>query len=277
MPIKEFKPTSPGRRAMSVVVRDELTTDQPEKSLLVPWKQRAGRNTQGRLTVRRRGGGHKRRFRLIDFKRDKEGVPGIVKSLEYDPNRSAHIALIWYADGEKRYILAPLGLKVGDEVIAGENVPVRVGNAMPLQYFPLGSELHNVELVPGRGGQLARSAGSSVSLMAREGKWAHLRLPSGEVRLVPVECRATYGRVSNPDHANVTIGKAGRQRWKGKRPRVRGLAMNPNDHPHGGGEGGSPVGRKSPMTKWGKPALGRRTRRRKASDALIVRSRHGRK
>lgn len=273
MPVKEFKPTSPGRRAMSVVRSSEVTASEPEKSLLAPLRRTGGRNNKGHISVRHRGGGAKRQYRIIDFKRDKDGIPGIVKSIEYDPNRSANIALVVYADGEKRYILAPAGLQVGAEVLSGESVPVRVGNAMPLRCLPLGSVVHNVELIPGRGGQLARSAGSSVELQAREGRFAFLRLPSGEVRLVEAECRATVGAVGNAEHGNITVGKAGRTRWMGRRPTVRGKAMNPNDHPHGGGEGGCSVGRKSPMTKWGKPALGRRTRRRRPSDRLIIQRR----
>lgn len=273
MPVKEFKPITPGRRSMSVARAGELTACEPEKSLLTPLPRSGGRNHKGHISVRHRGGGAKRQYRIIDFKRDKDGVPGIVKSIEYDPNRSANIALVVYADGEKRYILAPAGLEVGTEVLSGESVPVRVGNAMPLRSLPLGIAVHNVELKPGQGGQLARSAGSSVELQAREGRFAFLRLPSGEVRLVEAECRATVGAVGNAEHGNITVGKAGRTRWMGRRPTVRGKAMNPNDHPHGGGEGGCSVGRKSPMTKWGKPALGRRTRRRKASDRLIIQRR----
>jgi large subunit ribosomal protein L2 len=273
MPVKEFKPTSPGRRSMSVVKSSEVTDKEPEKSLLAPCPRTGGRNSKGHLSVRHQGGGAKRQYRIIDFKRDKDSVPGVVRGIEYDPNRSANIALIVYADGEKRYILAPAGLRVGAEIVAGESVPVRVGNAMPLRSLPLGSVVHNIELKPGQGGQLARSAGSSAELQAREGRFAFLRLPSGEVRLVDVECRATVGAVGNAEHGNITFGKAGRARRMGRRPTVRGKAMNPNDHPHGGGEGGCSVGRKSPMTKWGKPALGRRTRRNKPSDRLIVQKR----
>ncbi|HIE52099.1 MAG TPA: 50S ribosomal protein L2 [Armatimonadetes bacterium] len=273
MPIKQYKPTSPGRRAMTVTSFEEITRDQPEKSLLRPLKKTGGRDRKGHISVRHRGGGHKRRYRLIDFKRDKDGIPAQVRSIEYDPNRSAHIALLSYVDGEKRYILAPVGLKVGDEVLSGEQAPVKPGNALPLRVLPLGTVVHNIELIPGRGGQLARSAGCYAQLMAREGKHALLRLPSGEVRMVPVDCKATVGQVGNADHGNITIGKAGRLRWLGRRPSVRGLAMNPNDHPHGGGEGGCSIGRKCPVTKWGKPALGRKTRRKKPSDRLIVRRR----
>ena len=275
MAIKEFRPTSPGRRSMSVVVRDDLTRDKPERSLTSGRKQRAGRNNQGKLTVRHKGGGAKRRYREVDFRRDRDGVPARVAQIEYDPNRSAHLALLHYVDGRKSYIIAPIGLKVGMDVQSGEEAPVAPGNCLPLSRLPLGSVVHNVELQPGRGGQMARSAGSFAQLMAREGGFAYLRLPSGEQRMVPVACRATLGRVGNPDHGNERIGKAGRMRWKGVRPSVRGLAMNPNDHPHGGGEGGSDIGLKSgPQTPWGKPALGRKTRRqRRPSDRLIVRRR----
>ena len=275
MAIKEFRPTSPGRRSMSVVVRDDLTRDFPERSLTKGRKRRAGRNHQGKLTVRHRGGGSKRLFRDVDFRRRRDGIPAKVAQIEYDPNRSAHIALLHYADGLKSYIIAPVGLRPGAEVMSGPEAPVAPGNCLPLSRLPLGTVIHSVELQPGRGGQLARSAGSFAQLMAREGEFAYLRLPSGEQRMVSVDCRATVGRVGNPDHGNVTIGKAGRMRWMGRRPQVRGLAMNPNDHPHGGGEGGSDIGLKAgPQTPWGKPALGRKTRRkRRPSDRLIVRRR----
>lgn len=275
MAIKEFKPTSPGRRSMSVTVRDELTRESPEKKLVSGKKQRAGRNHQGKLTVRHRGGGAKRKYRLVDFKRRRDGVAARVAQIEYDPNRSAHLALLHYADGHKAYILAPVELKVGMTVQSGDEAPVAPGCCLPLRRVPLGSVVHCVELQPGRGGQLARSAGSFVQLMAREGDYAFLRLPSGEQRMVLSDCRATLGRVGNADHANQTIGKAGRNRWRGKRPTVRGSAMNPNDHPHGGGEGGTDIGRrKGPATPWGKPALGRKTRRpRRPSDRLILRRR----
>lgn len=275
MPIKEYKPTSPGRRSMSVVVRSEVTRDTPERKLTKGVQRGSGRNNQGKLTVRHQGGGHKRRYREIDFLRTKDGVPAKVQSIEYDPNRSANIALLYYADGFKSYIVAPIGLTVGMEVRSGVGAPIAPGNCLPLSKVPLGSVIHCVELKPGRGAQLARSAGSFVQLMAREGAFAYLRLPSGEQRMVPVECRATIGRVGNADHGNVTIGKAGRHRWMGIRPNVRGLAMNPNDHPHGGGEGGTDIGRKDgPRTKWGQPALGHKTRRkRRESDALIIRRR----
>jgi large subunit ribosomal protein L2 len=260
---------------MSVVVRSDVTRDKPERGLTKGVKRGSGRNNQGKLTVRHQGGGSKRKYRAVDFRRVKDGVPAKVAAIEYDPNRSAHIALLHYADGAKSYILAPVGVTVGSEVMSGPDAPVAPGNCLPLGRAPLGTVVHNVELKPGRGGQLARSAGSFVQLMAREGGFAFLRLPSGEQRMVPVDCRATVGRVGNPDHANITVGKAGRSRWMGKRPSVRGLAMNPNDHPHGGGEGGTDIGRKDgPRTKWGKPALGAKTRRkRRPSDVLIVRRR----
>lgn len=275
MPVKEFKPTSPGRRSMSVVVSPEITRDKPERKLTSGKKRSSGRNNQGKLTVRRRGGGHKRLYREIDFKRRHDQVAATVAEIEYDPNRSANIALLHYADGRKTYIIAPQGLAIGAEIRSGDEAPIAPGNCLPLSRMPLGTVVHNVELHPGRGGQLARSAGSFVQLMARDGQYAFLRLPSGEQRMVPQACRATVGRVGNADHGNITIGKAGRSRWMGKRPSVRGLAMNPNDHPHGGGEGGTDIGRRDgPRTKWGKPALGRKTRRkRKASDKLIVRRR----
>jgi large subunit ribosomal protein L2 len=258
---------------MSVSTFEEITRHKPEKALLRPQKKSAGRNNQGRLTVRHRGGGHKRRYRLIDFRRDKRNVMARVAAIEYDPNRSARIALLHYADGEKRYILAPLGLKVGDEVCAGENVEIRPGNALPLQNIPLGTIVHNVELQPGRGGQLARSAGTYAQVMAKEGDYAQLRLPSGEVRRVRLTCMATIGQVGNTDHQNISLGKAGRKRWLGRRPEVRGSAMDPNSHPHGGGEGRSPIGMPGPKTPWGKPALGYRTRRNKLTDKYIVRRR----
>jgi len=277
MPIKQFKPTSPGRRGMSGYTFEEITRTTAGKSLLRPLTKTAGRNNQGRVTQRRRGGGHKRRYRVVDFLRNKDGVPGIVHAVEYDPNRSARLALIHYADGEKRYILAPEQLRVGESVLSGESASVRVGNALPLSQIPLGTTIHNVELTPGRGGQLGRSAGSSVQLMAREGKYAHLRLPSGEVRLVHVTCRCTIGQVGNLEHESITLGKAGRNRHRGRRPKVRGKAMNPDCHPHGGGEGGTSVGRRKsgPVSPTGVPAIGYRTRRRKPSDKLIVRRRYG--
>ncbi|MBX7236916.1 MAG: 50S ribosomal protein L2 [Caldilineales bacterium] len=273
MGIKVYKPTSPGRRGMTVSTFEEITRSTPEKSLLRPAKKTAGRNNQGKLTVRHRGGGHKQRYRLIDFLRDKQDVPARVTAIEYDPNRSARIALVVYADGEKRYILAPLGLKVGDTIVSGPNADIRAGNALPLANIPLGTLVHNVELQPGRGGQMARAAGVYAQLMAKEGEFAQLRLPSGEARRVRLECMATIGQVGNTDHQNVSLGKAGRKRWLGWRPTVRGTAMDPNSHPHGGGEGRSPIGMPGPKTPWGKPALGYRTRRNKRSNQYIVRRR----
>jgi large subunit ribosomal protein L2 len=273
MGIKIYRPTSAGRRGMSVSDFEEITRSTPERSLLRPMQKVAGRNNVGRVTVRHRGGGHKRRYRVIDFKRDKLGVPGRVDSIEYDPNRSARIALIVYADGDKRYILAPLGLQVGARIMAGPEAEVRVGNAMPLQGIPLGTMVHNIELQAGRGGQLARSAGTAAQLMAKEGEYAQVRLPSGEVRRVPLVCMATIGQVGNTEHANLNLGKAGRRRWMGWRPTVRGVAMDPDSHPHGGGEGRSPVGMPGPKTPWGKPALGYKTRTKKPSDKYIVRRR----
>ncbi|MCX7706563.1 MAG: 50S ribosomal protein L2 [Anaerolineae bacterium] len=273
MAIKMYKPTSPGRRGMSVSTFSELTRTVPEKSLVRPIRERAGRNNQGRVTVRHRGGGHKRMYRVIDFRRNKHGIPARVESIEYDPNRSARIALLVYADGERRYILAPLGLKVGAQLMSGPEAEVRVGNALPLRNIPLGTMIHNIELQPGRGGQLVRSAGTAAQLMAKEGEYAQVRLPSGEVRKVPMDCLATIGQVGNLDHANISLGKAGRKRWLGWRPAVRGTAMDPNSHPHGGGEGRSPVGMPGPKTPWGKPALGYKTRRNKRTDNMIVRRR----
>ena len=273
MAIKSFKPYSAGRRFMTVASFDEITTDKPEKSLVERLKKNGGRNQQGRLTVRHQGGGHKRLYRIIDFKRNKDGIPDKVATIEYDPNRSARIALLNYADGEKRYIIAPNGLKVGDQVMSGPEADIKPGNALPLKNIPVGTLLHNVELKIGAGAQLVRSAGAYAQLMAIEGDYATLRMPSGEMRKVHVNCRATIGVVGNAEHMNITIGKAGRARWMGKRPENRGVAMNPNDHPHGGGEGRSPVGRKHPVTKWGKCAMGAKTRRKKASDKLIIKGR----
>ncbi len=273
MALKVYKPTSPGRRGMSGSTFEEITKSKPEKSLLLPLKKRAGRNSQGRITVRHRGGGAKRRFRIIDFKRNKIGVPGRVAAVEYDPNRSARIALIYYADGDKRYILAPLGLKVGDTVKSGEDAELKPGNTLPLKLMPSGSQIYNIELAPGRGGQLVRSAGTAAQLMDKEGGYALIRLPSGEVRRILSHCMATIGQVGNVDHQNIKLGKAGRRRWMGWRPSVRGSAMNPSDHPHGGGEGRSPIGMPGPKTPWGKPALGYRTRKPKASDKMIVKRR----
>ncbi len=273
MPVKKYKPTSPGRRFMSVIVDEELTKKEPEKSLLEPLKKSGGRNTYGRITSRHRGGGHKRKYRVIDFKRNKLGVPAKVAAIEYDPNRSSRIALLHYADGEKRYILAPLGLKTGDQVISDEVTDVKPGNSMPLKNIPLGTLVHNIEMRPGKGGQVVRSAGTAAQVMAKEGKYVQIRLPSGEVRMFLLDCRATIGQVGNLDHENVSIGKAGRSRWLGRRPRVRGVAMNPVDHPMGGGEGKSSGGR-HPCSPWGWPTKGYRTRGKKPSDRFIVRSRH---
>ena len=276
MPIRKYNPTSPGRRGMTVSTFEEVTKKRPEKSLTEPLKKHSGRNAHGHITVRHRGGGHKRLYRIIDFKRNKHGVPGTVEAIEYDPNRTARIALIVYEDGEKRYILAPNGLRVGDRVQAGPGADIRVGNALPLRDIPLGTQIHNIELHIGKGGQLVRTAGGSAQLMAKEGKYAHIRMPSGEVRLIHLDCTATLGQVGNVDQANIKIGKAGRNRWLGRRPTVRGSVMNPRDHPHGGGEGRAPVGMAPPKTKWGKPAHGAKTRRNKATDKFIVRPR-GRK
>ena len=276
MALRSFKPTSPGVRQMTVSSFEEITTNKPEKSLLVPLKKNAGRNSYGRITVRHQGGGHKRKYRIIDFKRTKDGVPARVATIEYDPNRSSRITLLHYLDGEKRYILAPAGLKVGDMVYSGPDADIKTGNALPLANIPVGTLLHNIELHPGRGGQICRSAGVSAQLMAKEGKYALLRLPSGEVRKVLLTCRATIGVVGNHEHANINIGKAGRTRWMGVRPTVRGSVMNPNDHPHGGGEGRAPVGRKSPVSPWGKVAHGGKTRKKKnLSNKLIVTPRKG--
>jgi len=275
MAIKKYKPTSPGRRGMTVSAFEEVTCNAPEKSLLEPVKKTAGRNAFGRITVRHRGGGVKRKYRIIDFKRNKDGVPAKVATIEYDPNRTAHIALLHYADGEKRYILAPYGLKVGDTVMSGEGADIKPGNALFIKDIPLGTLIHNIELQPGKGGQLVRSAGNSAQLMAKEGSYAQVRLPSGEVRMVLLKNKATIGQVGNIDQENVSIGKAGRKRHMGIRPTVRGSVMNPVDHPHGGGEGKSPIGRPGPVTPWGKPALGYKTRKTKnASDKYIVRRRN---
>lgn len=271
MAIKKFKPTSPALRQMTVLISDEITCNEPEKSLLVSLKKNSGRNAHGKITVRHRGGGNRRKYRIIDFKRNKDGIPAKVATIEYDPNRTANIALLNYADGEKRYILAPVGLKVGDTVLSGPTADITPGNAMALKDMPVGTVVHNIELKPGKGAQLVRSAGVSAQLMAKEGKYALLRLPSGEMRYVSINCKATIGQVGNIEHGNVVIGKAGRKRHMGIRPTVRGSVMNPNDHPHGGGEGRSPIGRPSPVTPWGKPALGYKTRKKnKASDKLIV-------
>ena len=276
MAIKVYRPTSAGRRGMTGATFDEVTKTKPEKSLVLPLKKQAGRNSQGRITVRHRGGGAKRKLRVIDFKRDKIGVPGKVASIEYDPNRSARIALIHYADGDKRYILAPIGLKVGDSVKAGEDAEIKPGNALPMRRIPSGTLIHNIEMQPGKGGQMVRSAGMSAQIVALEGEYVLLRLPSGESRRVRSNCMATIGQVSNLDHQGIKLGKAGRKRWMGIRPTVRGSAMTPRDHPHGGGEGRSPIGMPGPKTPWGKPALGYKTRKPKSSDRLIVK-RRGRK
>ena len=275
MSIKKYKPTSPARRHMTVSTFEEITKKKPEKSLLLPNKKSGGRNSSGRITVRVRGGGTKQKYRIIDFKRDKDNIPAKVASIEYDPNRSANIALLNYKDGEKRYILAPLGLNVGDTVMSGEKADIRTGNALPLTKIPLGSIIHNIELKPGKGGQLVRSAGNMAQLMAREGKYAQIRLPSGEVRMVSVNCKATIGQIGNVENENISIGKAGRKRWMGRRPHVRGVVMNPSDHPHGGGEGKSPIGMPSPVTPWGKPTLGYKTRKKnKQSNKFIVKKRN---
>ena len=272
MPVKKYKPTSPGRRGMSVSTFEEITRSTPEKSLLEPLKKHAGRNNQGRITTRHRGGGHKRMYRIIDFKRNKIGVAAKVFSIEYDPNRSARIALLTYTDGEKRYILAPVGVRVGDTLMSGPDAEIRVGNALPLRNIPLGTQVHNIELNPGQGGKMVRSAGASAQVLAKVGEEVQLRMPSGEVRIVRMDCMATLGQVGNVDHQNITIGKAGRNRYLGKRPTVRGSVMNPRDHPHGGGEGKAPIGGQ-PKTPWGKPAMGYRTRRNKSTDKFIVRRR----
>ena len=276
MPIKKYKPTTPGRRGMSSLTFEEITTNKPEKSLVVSLKSKGGRNNNGRITTRHQGGGHKRNYRIIDFKRNKDGIPAKVATIEYDPNRSANIALLHYVDGEKRYILAPKGLTVGMQVVSGKDADIKVGNCLEMKDMPEGTFIHNVELKPGKGGQLARSAGCSAQILGIEDKYVTVRLSSGEVRKILSNCRATVGVVGNEDHSLANIGKAGRNRWKGVRPTVRGSVMNPNDHPHGGGEGRTPIGRKSPMTPWGKKAMGVKTRKtKKASDKLIVRRRNG--
>ena len=274
MAVKSFKPTSPGRRQMTVSTFEEITASKPERSLLAPMKKKAGRNAQGCITVRHHGGGHKRQYRVIDFKRNKDNIPARVATVEYDPNRSARIALLNYADGEKRYIIAPNGLKVGDVVVSGPDSDIKIGNCLPIANIPVGTVIHNVELRPEKGAQLCRAAGTSAQLMAKEEKYAHLRLPSGEMRLVLTACRATIGQVGNLEHEIVNLGKAGRTRWMGVRPTVRGSVMNPNDHPHGGGEGRAPVGRKCPVSPWGKSAHGGNTRKKNnVNDKYIVKSR----
>ena len=276
MPIKKYKPTTPGRRGMSSLTFEEITTSKPEKSLLAAKKSKGGRNNTGRITTRHQGAGHKKAYRIIDFKRNKDDIPAKVSTIEYDPNRTANIALLTYADGEKRYIIAPAGLEVGMTVISGKEADIKTGNAMELRNMPEGTIVHNVELKPGKGGQMARSAGTSVQILGIEDKYVILRLTSGEMRRVLGECRATVGSVGNADYSLINYGKAGRNRWRGIRPTVRGSVMNPNDHPHGGGEGRTPIGRKSPMTPWGKKALGVKTRKtKKASDKLIIRRRNG--
>ncbi|MDO4383461.1 MAG: 50S ribosomal protein L2 [Eubacteriales bacterium] len=275
MGIKKYNPTSPGLRGMTVSTFEEITTDKPEKSLTVTLKKHAGRNVRGKITVRHRGGGTRAKYRIIDFKRNKDNIPATVKTIEYDPNRSANIALVSYADGEKKYIIAPNKLKVGDVIVSGPDSDIKVGNALPIANIPVGTIIHNIELKPGKGAQLVRSAGNGAQLMAKEGNYAQVRLPSGEVRMVRINCRATIGEVGNIEHANIQIGKAGRKRHMGWRPTVRGSVMNPNDHPHGGGEGRAPIGRKGPVTPWGKPALGYKTRNKhKDSNKYIVRRRN---
>ena len=276
MAIRKIKPTTPGQRFMTVSMYEEITCTTPERSLLEAKKRTGGRNNRGRITTRHIGGGNRVYYRIIDFKRNKDNVPATVKAIEYDPNRSANIALLHYADGEKRYIIAPYGLMVGDTVVSGEGADIKVGNAIPLKNIPVGTMIHCIELLPGKGAQLVRSAGNAAQLMAKEGKYAQVRLPSGEVRLIPLGCKATVGQVGNIDFANIMLGKAGRKRHMGIRPTVRGSVMNPNDHPHGGGEGKSPIGRPGPVTPWGKPALGHKTRRTKnVNDKFIVRRRNG--
>jgi large subunit ribosomal protein L2 len=275
MPVKKFNPTSPARRFMTVNSFEEITNKEPEKSLLEPLKKNGGRNAYGRITVRHQGGGARQKYRVIDFKRDKDGVTSKVAAIEYDPNRTAHIALLQYADGEKRYILAPVGLKVGDKVESGAAADIKPGNSLLLTNIPVGTFIHNIEMKPGKGGQMARAAGNAAQLMAKEGDYAQVRLPSGEVRRVRINCKASIGQVGNIEHENVSIGKAGRKRWMGVRPTVRGVVMNPCDHPHGGGEGKSPIGRPSPVTPWGKPTLGKKTRKKKnKSDKFIVKRRN---
>ncbi|MBR3888795.1 MAG: 50S ribosomal protein L2 [Clostridia bacterium] len=275
MGIKQYKPTTPSRRGMSVSTFDEITKTKPERSLTTKLKKNAGRNSYGRITVRHHGGGARRKYRIIDFKRRKDDVPAVVTAIEYDPNRSANIALIQYEDGEKAYILAPEGLKVNDKVMSGTNADIKPGNSLPISSIPVGTVIHCIELKPGKGAQLVRSAGLGAQLMAKEGKYAHVRLPSSEMRLVSVNCKATIGQVGNSEHENIKLGKAGRTRWLGKRPEVRGSVMNPNDHPHGGGEGRAPIGRSGPVTPWGKPALGYKTRnKKKASNKFIVKRRN---
>jgi large subunit ribosomal protein L2 len=273
MAVKVYKPKTPGTRHKTSYTFEEITKSKPEPSLIVPLKKRAGRNMYGRITVRHRGGGHKRHIRLVDFKRDKFEIPATVAAIEYDPNRTARLALLNYVDGEKRYIVAPVGMMVGDQILSGEQTDINPGNSMPLANIPVGTTIHNIEMQPGRGGQMVRSAGASAQLLAKEGKYAHVRLPSGEVRLVLQKCRATIGQVGNVDHANIKLGKAGRRRHQGWRPAVRGVAMSPRDHPHGGGEGRSGIGMPSPKSPWGKKTLGKKTRHNKRTDKYIIRHR----
>lgn len=273
MPLKKFRPVTPGTRFATVPDFAELAKKEPERDLIAPLRKTGGRNAQGRVTARHRGGGSKRYYRMVDFRRDKDGITAKVAALEYDPNRSARIALLQYADGEKRYILAPVGLRVGDPVQSGPEAEIRPGNAIPLRHIPVGTMVHNIELFPHRGGQMVRAAGTSAQVMAKEGSYVHLRLPSGEVRLVSLDCKATIGQVSNVEHETRSYGKAGRTRWRGRKPSVRGVAMDPASHPHGGGEGRSPIGMPGPVTPWGKPTLGAKTRKRKPSDTFIVKRR----
>lgn len=273
MAVKKYKPVTPGQRGMTGHSFEEITRSKPERSLVVPLRKKGGRNTYGRVTVRHRGGGHRRNIRLVDFKRDKRGIPARVAAIEYDPNRTARLALLYYVDGEKRYIIAPLNLRVGDEVMAGPEAEIRPGNSLPISNIPVGTLVHNIEIYSGRGGQMVRAAGGAAQLLAKEGSYAQLRLPSGEVRLIRQECYATIGQIGNTDHSNIKLGKAGRKRHLGIRPAVRGSAMSPRDHPHGGGEGRSPIGMPSPKSPWGKPTLGKKTRRNKRTDKYIVRRR----
>ena len=277
MAVKKYKPTSPGMRGRTGYTFEEITKKKPERSLLVKRKSQAGRNMYGRITVRHRGGGHKRKVRIVDFKRDKRDIPATVATIEYDPNRTARLALLNYADGEKRYIIAPVGLQVGDTIVAGDDVDVRPGNCLPISRIPTGTRIHNIELQPGHGGQIARSAGTAAQLLAKEGNYVHVRMPSSEIRLIHRDCYATVGQVGNLDHSNIKLGKAGRKRHKGFRPAVRGSAMNPNDHPHGGGEGRSPIGMPSPKSPWGKKTLGKKTRHNKQTDKYIIRRRRKKK
>jgi large subunit ribosomal protein L2 len=273
MAVKKYKPTTPGRRDMTGYTFEEITKTEPERSLLISKKKQSGRNFSGRITIRNRGGGHRKKIRVVDYKRDKRGVPATVAAIEYDPNRTARLALLHYADGEKRYIVAPLNVNVGDTLLSGPNIDIRPGNSLPISNIPTGTLVHNIEMKVGRGGQLARAAGASAQLMAKEGDYAQIRMPSGEVRLIHQDCYATIGQIGNVDHGNISLGKAGRKRHLGRRPHVRGVAMNPNDHPHGGGEGRSPIGMPSPKSPWGKPTLGKRTRSNKQTDKYIVRRR----